>query len=72
MAEHKPNMKLTKDTPFLNLMGELCGVFCEDLEEIDHVITAPHCIKQQRIDTAENHLINAGLVSQTGGMEYHW
>ena len=31
-AEHKPNYDLTKDNPYLTLMGELWGVFCEDLE----------------------------------------
>ena len=33
MAEHKSNIRLTKDTPYRNLMGELWGVFCEDLGE---------------------------------------
>ena len=33
MAERKSNIRLTKDTPYLALMGELCGVFCEKLGE---------------------------------------
>ena len=33
MAECKSNIKLTKDTPYLTLTGELWGVFCEDFEE---------------------------------------
>ena len=32
-AEHKSGFELTKDTPYLVLMGELCGVCCEDLEK---------------------------------------
>ena len=39
MAERKSNIRLTKDTPYLALMGELWGVFCEDFEKIDRVIT---------------------------------
>ena len=31
--DHKSECKLTKDTPHLMIMGELCGVYCEDLEE---------------------------------------
>ena len=30
MAEHKSNIKLTKDTPELTLTGDLWGLFCED------------------------------------------
>ena len=33
MAERKSNIRLTKDTPYLALMGKLWGVFCEDLGE---------------------------------------
>ena len=33
MAEHKSNIRLTKDTAYLTLMGELWDVFCEDFEE---------------------------------------
>ena len=48
MAEHKLNIRLTKDTPCLTLTGELWGVFCEDLEDfvkkIDRVLMAPHCM----------------------------
>ena len=33
MAERKSNIRLTKDTPYLALMGELWGVFSEDFEE---------------------------------------
>ena len=29
--------------PYLTLTGELWGAFCEDLVEIDHIITALHC-----------------------------
>ena len=33
MAEHKSNIRLTKDTPYLALTVEMWGIFCEDLEE---------------------------------------
>ena len=33
MAERKSNIRLTKDTPYLALTGELWGVFWEDFEE---------------------------------------
>ena len=32
-AANKPDFELTNDTPYLALMGELCGVYCEDLRE---------------------------------------
>ena len=32
-AEHKLEFRLTKDTPYLTLLGELWGVFCEDFGE---------------------------------------
>ena len=32
-AHHKTEFKLTKDTPYLTLTGNLLGVFCEDFEE---------------------------------------
>ena len=31
VAEHKSELKLTKDTPYLALKSELWGVYCEDL-----------------------------------------
>ena len=33
-AEHKSELTLTKDTPYLTLTGELWGVCCDDFEEI--------------------------------------
>ena len=33
MAEHKSNIRLTKDTTYLALTGELWGAFCEDIWE---------------------------------------
>ena len=39
-VEHKSNFRLTKDTPYLILTGELWDVYCEDLEEIHCFITA--------------------------------
>ena len=38
MTEQKSNIRLTKDTPCLALMGKLWGVFCEDFGEKKH-----HC-----------------------------
>ena len=32
-AEHKSDIELTKDIPYLALTGELWGVCCEDLRE---------------------------------------
>ena len=32
-AEHKWDLKLTRDTPYLALMGELWGVCCEEISE---------------------------------------
>ena len=31
-AEYRSEFKLTKDTPYLTLMGELWNVYCEKLE----------------------------------------
>ena len=33
VAEHKPDIRLTKDTPYLTLPGELWSVYWEDLGE---------------------------------------
>ena len=44
-AKLKSDFKLTTATPYLALMGELWGVYCEDFEKIDRVITALHCIR---------------------------
>ena len=33
MKEHKSDFELTINTPYLALMGELWGVYCEDFEE---------------------------------------
>ena len=32
-AQHKADIELTKDTPYLALTGELLGVCCEDFGE---------------------------------------
>ena len=32
-AEHKSEIELTKDTPYLALMDKLWGVYCEDLQD---------------------------------------
>ena len=42
-AEHESDLKLTADTPYLALTGELWGVCYEDIGESYRVITAPHC-----------------------------
>ena len=44
VAEQESEFILKKDTSYGALTGELCGVFCEDLGENDHVIMAPHCM----------------------------
>ena len=44
MAESESYIRITIHTPYLALTGELWGVYCEVLGEIDRVITAPHCI----------------------------
>ena len=31
-TEHKSNFELTKETPYLDLTGELWGVCCEEIE----------------------------------------
>ena len=33
MKEHKSDFELTINTPYLALMGELWGVYCEDFEK---------------------------------------
>ena len=33
IAEYKSDTELTKNTPYLTLTGELCGVCSEDLQE---------------------------------------
>ena len=42
-AQHKADIELRKDTPYLALMGKLWGVCCEDSRETGHVIMAPYC-----------------------------
>ena len=42
MAERKSNIRLTKNTPYLALTGELCDVFCEDFGENWPRYKAPH------------------------------
>ena len=44
MSEIELNIRITTDTPYLALTGELWGAYCEDLGKMDRVITAPHCI----------------------------
>ena len=41
----KPNidLELTKDISHLIFSDQLWGVYCEDLRELDHFITASHC-----------------------------
>ena len=43
-AERKSDLKLTTDTPYLALTGQLWCVYFGIWEKIDHVITAPHYI----------------------------
>ena len=43
-AEYKSEIQSTKDTPYLDLTGELWCVFVGILEKIDRVIMAPHCM----------------------------
>ena len=43
-AEYKLGIKYTKDKPYFSLTGELWGVFRDNFEENDSVITAPYCI----------------------------
>ena len=38
-AEHKSDFDLTKDTPYLALMGELWHIYCEDVDQIHHGTT---------------------------------
>ena len=40
----KISMFFVKISLMFALIGELCGVCCEYLEEIDCVLMAPHCI----------------------------
>ena len=42
-TEHKSDFKLTTDTPYLALTGELWVSIMIILKKIDRVITAPHC-----------------------------
>ena len=44
MSESESDIRITTDTPYLALTVELWGVYCEDLDKIGRVITAPHCI----------------------------
>ena len=41
-ADPKSDPELTKDTPYVTLMGELWDFCCEALEEIDSIIKASH------------------------------
>ena len=44
-TERKSDFKLTTDTQYLALTGELYGIYHVNFEKkYDHVITAPHCI----------------------------
>ena len=50
MAERKSNIRLTKDTPYLALTGELWGVICEDFGEnwTRYNGTTLHCLAPNR------------------------
>ena len=42
--EHKSHFELTKVTSYLDLAGEIWGVYCENLKfEIDHIIVTKWC-----------------------------
>ena len=43
-TRHKSEGKTQNDTPYLALTGELRGVYCEYVGEMDCVMTVPHCI----------------------------
>ena len=48
-AEHASEFKLTKDTPYPTLIGELWGVYCNDFEENwphHHIIVEELCKKE--------------------------
>ena len=42
--KHKSGLKLTKDTLYITLNGEIWGVYSEDREEMERDIRAWHCI----------------------------
>ena len=44
VAESESNFRITTDTPYLALTGQLGKSFVRILEKADRVITAPHCI----------------------------
>ena len=46
-AAHQSEVKLTKNTPYLALMSELWGVYCEDFRQNCRVKRAPHWIPQE-------------------------
>ena len=43
-AEHKSEFIFITDTPYLTLPGELWVSIVRNMEKIDRVIMAPHCI----------------------------
>ena len=47
-AEYKSEFEVTKDTPYLALIDEIWGVFCEDLKKIDRVIMA-HTVETRKV-----------------------
>ena len=48
-VESKLDLQLTTDTLYFALTGKLRGVYCENLGEIEPVITRPHCNKKEWI-----------------------
>ena len=51
-AKHKSEVKITKDIPYLTIMGELWGVCCEDFAEnwSRYNDTVRHIQQKQQID----------------------
>ena len=43
-ASHKSEFVLPQNTPYLALMGELRGVFCDDIQENWLHMIAQHCL----------------------------
>ena len=48
MAESESDIRIATDNPYHALMGELWGVYCEDVGEVDRVRTALPCISTAR------------------------
>ena len=58
----KSDFKLTTDTPYLALTGELWDVCCDVLEKIYCVIMAPHCVANMEMPKVAETVLSRAFI----------